>query len=158
MITLRKACNDDHPAICALADEINRQHYTHRPDVFVEPPGGLSNAAFWQQAIDEPNGTLLVAIRDAQLCGFISARILPDPEVPFLRPRRVCRIGTVVVKQTLHGSGVGRQLMTAIEGWAKEHAVVEIRLEVFEFNHQAKRFYDAAGFRVQSHIMSKPLD
>lgn len=166
LISIRQASAGDLAAICSLADDINRQHWQHHPQVFLDvaaegaaDPDQLSrHSDFWLQAIGEREGTMLVAVAGQTVVGFVMARILPQPEIPFLAPRRVCRIGTIVVDTSMQGQGIGQRLMAAAEDWARRHDVVEMRLEVFDFNHDAMRFYDAAGFAVQSHILIRPLD
>ena len=173
MFSTRIACVTDLSAICSLADQINRQHWRAHPDIFVNPDH-LGNAAvadqqsaatarlsqhsaFWQQQIDAPDSTLVVALHAELVVGFITVKILPATEIPFLAARQVCRIGTIVIDASMQARGIGTALMTAAEDWARQRDVVEMRLEVFDFNRDATRFYDHAGFAVQSHIMAKAL-
>lgn len=163
MISVRQASSADLPAICLLADEINRQHWRHHPKVFLDPDAEDAavpsrHSEFWLQAIDDREGAVLMALTAQQVVGFVTARIMPQPEIPFLNGRRVCRIGTIVVHTSLHGQGIGQRLMAAADDWARQRDVVEMRLEVFDFNRDAMRFYDAAGFAVQSHILTRSLD
>ena len=175
MFSTRTACANDLPAICDLANQINRQHWRMHSETFIDPDQcdsatlgdpGLAQAAttrlsqhdvFWRRQLDAPDGTMLVAHQAETVVGFVSATILPVTEIPFLAVRRVCRIGTLVVDATTQGSGIGGALMAAAEEWARRRDVVEMRLEVFDFNRNALRFYDNAGFAVQSHIMTKAL-
>jgi ribosomal protein S18 acetylase RimI-like enzyme len=154
---IRRATQCDHDAICLLAEEINVQHHAHSAHVFAAPPGIERDAGFWRRAIDDTEGMLLLAVHDHRAVGLLRARITLPSETPFLRMRQVCHIGTVVVTASMQGQGIGKQLLAAIEEWAKSMAAEEIRLEVFEANGSAIGFYDAAGFGLQSRIMTKAL-
>ncbi len=154
---IRRATQRDHDAICLLAEEINLQHHAHSPHVFAAPPGVERDAGFWRAAIDDAEGMLLLSVLNQRVVGLLRAKILQPSETPFLRVRRVCHIGTVVVTASMQGQGVGKQLLYAIEQWAKMMAAEEVRLEVFEANGNAIGFYDAAGFGLQSRIMTKAL-
>ncbi|MEB0136969.1 GNAT family N-acetyltransferase [Actimicrobium sp. CCC2.4] len=154
---IRRATHSDHAAICCLAEEINSQHYAHSPHVFSAPPGIERDADFWRVAIDDGEGILLLAVREQRVVGLLRARMLLPAETPFLRSRAVCHIGTVVVTASLQGQGIGKLLLDENERWARGKAAEEIRLEVFDANGAAIGFYDAAGFGMQSHIMTKAL-
>jgi ribosomal protein S18 acetylase RimI-like enzyme len=70
-----------------------------------------------------------------------------------------------VVLSALRGKGVGRGLLEAIEGKARELGCCKLTLEVMDNNHRALRMYEAAGFvryALQKEagtaiFMSKPL-
>ncbi len=51
-----------------------------------------------------------------------------------------------VVLQASRGKGVGRRLLAAVEGKARELGCCKLTLEVMDNNHQALRTYQAAGF------------
>jgi len=71
-----------------------------------------------------------------------------------------------VVLSALRGKGVGRRLLEAIEGKARELGCCKLTLEVMDNNHRALRIYEAAGFARYALqkgsgtaiFMSKPLD
>jgi ribosomal protein S18 acetylase RimI-like enzyme len=70
-----------------------------------------------------------------------------------------------VVLPASRGKGVGRRLLDAVEGRAREHGCCKLTLEVMDNNHRALRMYQAAGFvryALQEEggaaiFMSKPL-
>jgi len=71
-----------------------------------------------------------------------------------------------VVLPASRGKGVGRRLLDAVEGKARELGCCKVTLEVMDNNHHALRMYQAAGFvryALQKNagtaiFMSKPLD
>ena len=71
-----------------------------------------------------------------------------------------------VVLSALRGKGVGRRLLEAIEGKARELGCCKLTLEVMDNNHRALRIYEAAGFARYALqkgsgtaiFMSKPMD
>ena len=44
------------------------------------------------------------------------------------------------------GAGVGRSLLDAVEGWARDRGSARLVLAVTETNDGARRFYEACGF------------
>ena len=63
-------------------------------------------------------------------------------------------IELLFVPERLRGQGVGRQLMAEAERIAREHGLVGIRLDTFEF--QARGFYEKLGFTVFGEIADHP--
>jgi GNAT superfamily N-acetyltransferase len=58
----------------------------------------------------------------------------------------------------MEGRGVGRELMTFIEGRALELGCREVVLDVFASNHGARAFYENCGYAADHIRMAKPLD
>ena len=55
------------------------------------------------------------------------------------------------------GLGVGKALITAAEGWAKEQGYRLLHLEVFSHNNKAQGFYQQLGFETEILHMIKEL-
>jgi RimJ/RimL family protein N-acetyltransferase len=56
----------------------------------------------------------------------------------------------ISVHRDWRGQGIGRQLMTAAVGWARENAVVRrLELNVFERNTVAIHLYQSFGFQIE---------
>jgi len=69
--------------------------------------------------------------------------------------------GTVTllaVSPSAQGLGVGKQLMTAAENWAKSQGYRLLHLEVFANNNNAQGFYQSMGFQPETLHMIKPLE
>jgi GNAT superfamily N-acetyltransferase len=60
--------------------------------------------------------------------------------------RPLLNISDYFVVSHLRGQGTGRQLMHAIEKYARETSCCKITLEVQQNNHRARETYAAAGF------------
>ena len=84
--------------------------------------------------------------------------IRQTPEFPFLVPRRYAFIDTIVVTETARGSGVGKTLMRRAHQWAVDKKLNQIRLNVWEFNEGAIRFYEKLGYISRTRQMWKSLD
>jgi len=60
--------------------------------------------------------------------------------------RPLINIHDLAVLPVSRGSGVGRRLLAAVEGKAREMGCCKVTLEVLENNHRALKVYAAAGF------------
>ena len=155
-LNIRTATVEDLDQICALADEIAEFHNKNEPKVFAQADR-QRDREFWRSSIVQLDGTVLVAVKATEILGFITAKVSEALAPSFLVPRKVCRIGTIIVSSQYKRQGVGTQLLRSIEAWALAQSAVETRLEVFAFNSQALGFYSSLGYATQSHIMYRSL-
>jgi ribosomal-protein-alanine N-acetyltransferase len=98
-----------------------------------------------------------ISYSKSELAAFISSRgsrtwVVEDRDeiVGFLiagrAGMRAAHIVTIDVRAAYRRRGVGRILMDAAEGWARERKVELIYLETAEDNLVAQRFYGARGY------------
>ncbi|MGE0047756.1 MAG: GNAT family N-acetyltransferase [Acidithiobacillus sp.] len=99
----------------------------------------------------------LVACRNEDIQGFVTATIQEGAEIPFLHKLKVCKISTIVVDASCRREGVGSLLMEHAERWASSQGATEIRLEVMDFNATAQEFYEQQRYVASSHILCKPV-
>ncbi len=78
-----------------------------------------------------------VAEVGGEIAGFLVARARQDGCV---------HVVTIDVKGSFRRRGIGRALMDAAEGWAREHRLSAIVLETSETNQAAQAFYLARGY------------
>jgi ribosomal protein S18 acetylase RimI-like enzyme len=82
----------------------------------------------------------------------------------------VAHVYAMWVAPDARGAGVGRALVDAVAGWARDRGCRRLVLSVTETNDDARRFYEACGFAdtgerralregspLQTTVMSKPL-
>lgn len=154
---IRVASPADLDDICDLSDQINRQHHAQAPDVFNAGTEREKHRLFWQASQQLPGNIFFVAEQQAAVIGLVTANIAENRVIPFLQHRKICRIGTIVVRQDRQRQGVGTRLILETLAWAAAQGAQEIKLEVFDFNRPALAFYERLGFRMQSHIMQQGL-
>jgi GNAT superfamily N-acetyltransferase len=73
-----------------------------------------------------------------------------SPDVPVLVQRKYLLVDMVGVKESLRGEGIGRALMQAAHGWARQQGITQVELRVYEFNQGAIAFYESLGYTMMS--------
>lgn len=150
---IRKATEQDIDAILELNRQIGLIHFEHAPEVFCPP--SPQERDFLLNAIGSEGRLFCVAVLDAEVVGFLTARIDINDAIPFLSKLPICRIGSVVVDENHRSRGIGKALIAHCDGWAKAHDACQIRLEVMSFNERAKSLYQSLGFQRQSEIYAR---
>ncbi|MBL4762556.1 MAG: GNAT family N-acetyltransferase [Gammaproteobacteria bacterium] len=156
-LSIRKGIGSDIDALCALSNEINREHYRNMPEDFLKPDGGNQDEPYWNKFLQGDNSIVYVAEKNGVIVGAISASVSSTVVVPFIVPRARCQVETIVVTKKYRGEGIGRMLMSAVEVFAKAKGAADIRLDVMGFNSGAIAFYKELGFGNFSSRLSKSL-
>jgi ribosomal protein S18 acetylase RimI-like enzyme len=153
MLEIRTATGQDIDAILELNRQIGLIHFEHAPDVFCPP--SPQERDFLLNAIGSEGRLFCVAVLDAEVVGFLTARIDINEAIPFLTRLPICRIGSVVVDEHHRSRGIGKALIAHCDDWAKARDACQIRLEVMSFNERAKSLYQSLGFQRQSEIYAR---
>lgn len=66
-------------------------------------------------------------------------------------------VGELVVAADAEGTGVGRALLGAVEGWAREHDLGLVVLDTGAANTRARRFYARLGYVEEGVKLAKVL-
>jgi ribosomal protein S18 acetylase RimI-like enzyme len=153
MLEIRTATGQDIDAILELNRQIGLIHFEHAPEVFCPP--SPQERDFLLNAIGSEGRLFCVAVLDAEVVGFLTARIDINEAIPFLTRLPICRIGSVVVDEHHRSRGIGKALIAHCDDWAKARDACQIRLEVMSFNERAKSLYQSLGFQRQSEIYAR---
>ncbi len=99
--------------------------------------------------------TAFVAEFESGVVGWVHAYV----SVLLQYPHPFVEIGGLVVDGNSRGSGVGRALMEAVEQWALERGLDEVRLRSGAARHDAHKFYESLGYQIEksSYTFSKRL-
>ncbi|EOK5711854.1 N-acetyltransferase family protein [Vibrio parahaemolyticus] len=152
---IREAQASDIDSLLRLNYQIGIMHFENAPEAFVEP--SFEEKEFLLNALNDQSRLFLVAEVSGAVVGFITATVSQNEVVPFLVKTPICRVGTIVVDESVRVSGIGTQLMAKCSDWAKSQGAEQIKLEVMAFNCHAQKFYTKLGFAEQSKTLWKTV-
>jgi len=156
-ILIRPARHADIPAIQALLAQVDRLHWAGQPDVFQPTPGPARDDVYLRSLISGWQTVVILAEADSHLVGCLIARLQETPEVPMLVPQQYLMVDTLVVDAVHRSCGIGSELMAHIEAWAQDRDIHRVELNVFEFNTEARGFYEKQGYTTLSRRMAKHI-
>jgi len=84
-----------------------------------------------------PDGCLLIAKSDGNVCGCIALGRLDDA---------TCEVRTLFVRPTCRGGGIGKVLVDAVLDHARAFGYSYARLDTLQFMDSAQRLYRSIGF------------
>ncbi len=101
-----------------------------------------------------PAHCLLVAEADGAVRGLVHVFARPALEKP---PEAI--VQALVIDETVRGTGVGRELMAAAEGWAREQGFGTVAVATQVARDDANAFYGQLGYErvATSHLLRKRI-
>jgi ribosomal protein S18 acetylase RimI-like enzyme len=154
---IRRANEDDLPALGRLGALLMRAHYGFDPDRFMRPGADAERgyAAFLGTQLDDPDSLVLVAVRDGTVRGYLYAGIEPRSWKE-LRDRAGF-IHDVLVDEPSRRAGLADALLDGAIAWLREQHLPRVILWTASQNESAQRLFARKGFRMTMHEMTLEL-
>ena len=154
-LSIRRAGEQDIPALDRLLYQVHRVHSDARPDLFV--PGAKKYTDAELRAILAGDSTpVFVAERDGAVLGYAFC-VLQDPPHGNMTPVRTLYLDDLCVDAHARGAGVGTALYRFELDYARACGCHNVTLNVWAGNPGAQRFYEALGMHVQKTCMEQIL-
>ena len=153
-VSVRPARLEDLVALVHLLDEIAEFHHGEDPTQF-RKPATAEHRHYLEELFQDPDAAVFVAEDQGVLAGIAVTVIREAP--PLLNPNRFVLLENLAVAAEFRRTGVGRKLVDAAVLWTRARDIQELDLNVYEFNRNAIRFYEAIGFRTVSRRMKRTL-
>ena len=141
---LRRATPDDAATVAALNAHIQAWHAAHYPEAFFATPDPVALQAHFAARLAEPGVTCFLAGDPA--LGYALCSLQERPLSVFSPPVRRLMVDHIAVAPQARRQGIGRLLLSAARGLARDLGVDEILLDTWEANHEAHAFFVAESF------------
>ena len=154
--TVRYAARADLARVNELRAMVSALHAAGRPDIF--RAGFCAElAARAGQALDAPNEDIMVVCAGQQVCGVAVVQYIIRPESAYQCARRIYQIEEFGVDAAYRRRGAATALIEFCRREAAQKGFPGIELDVWAFNEDAQRFYEAMGFRTYRSFLELPL-
>ena len=155
-MTIRPAQATDIEAIINLLRQVNRIHHQGRPDLF-----SLGTKYTDRELVDliaDPSRPVLVAEDKGAIKGYAFCVLQRHRNDNILTDIDTLYLDDLCVDQASRGIGIGKQLYQAVLELAKSHNCHNVTLNVWSFNQNAMKFYEACGMHPLKICMETVLD
>lgn len=147
MSAVRRAREDDIPAVLRLLTQVDMVHHRGRPDLFRGPATKYDENQLREMFSDE--GTPVFVYDDGGVRGHAFCVVCEPRQSDVLEPVRTLYIDDICVDENCRRQGVGTALFEAARAHAKALCCHNVTLNVWAGNEGAKAFYESLGMRVQ---------
>jgi GNAT superfamily N-acetyltransferase len=153
--TIRTARLDDYEQVCRLTDLLDVVHRDGAPWMFRAPDVPPRSDAYFAELLSRDDSAVFVA--DAgQIVGVAFGLLRAAPDLPIFHQQRWGVLDGLVVEPAWRRRGIGKLLTYAVEKWATDLGVPWVELNVYQFNVEARQFYEALGYLPYSTKLRKP--
>src|SRR3984885_6252170 len=150
-IRVRPARDDDQAGILALAPRLAEGVAPWRD----QAEALLAGRCWLEESLDAAkagDGAVLMAADADGIAGVISVRASTH-----FTGERNGYIGELVVADRASRRGIGRALIAAADGWARDRGLRNLTLHTGAFNTNARGFYAALGFAEEEVRLTRPV-
>ena len=110
---------------------------------------------FVRNILQAENARVLLAELDGRTVGLVHFNLVKDRGNPAKVGRSFVSVSTLIVQAALRRRGIGKALMQRVHQWAEEQQVKDVELNVYEFNAEARSFYEKLGYETISRRMRR---
>lgn len=157
-VVIRPFVAADHEALRALCEELDTRHRQAAPWLFMKPEREPRPPGHFESRVQAGSAAVLVADDGDSVVGHIIMAVREPPPFPVFKRQRLGVIDDLAVLHTHRRRGIGTKLLRAGEEWLISAGASVLELNVYEFNVEARAFYEAVGYAPLLTRMQKPLD
>ena len=150
---IRDMESKDYPEIDRLMKELHELHVKGRPDLYTELEHPYSREEF-EKIVSDPEIIAILAEEKSVVIGLCIGTLRKKSGMVEMK---TMYIEDLIVDRNFRGKGIASQLYEEMEERGRNTGAKRLDLMVWEFNSDARRFYEKQGMRPQRHIYEKEL-
>ena len=150
---IRDMESKDYPEIDRLMKELHELHVKGRPDLYTELEHPYSREEF-EKIVSNPGIIAILAEEKSVVIGLCIGTLRKKSGMVEMK---TMYIEDLIVDRNFRGKGSASQLYEEMEERGRNTGAKRLDLMVWEFNSNAKRFYEKQGMRPQRYIYEKEL-
>ena len=150
---IRDMESKDYPEIDRLMKELHELHVKGRPDLYTELEHRYSREEF-EKIVSDPEIIAILAEEKSVVIGLCIGTLRKKSGMVEMK---TMYIEDLIVDRNFRGKGIASQLYEEMEERGRNTGAKRLDLMVWEFNNDAKRFYEKQGMRPQRYIYEKEL-
>lgn len=150
---IRDMESKDYPEIDRLMKELHELHVKGRPDLYTELEHPYSREEF-EKIVSDPGIIAILAEEKSVVIGLCIGTLRKKSGMV---ETKTMYIEDLIVDRNFRGKGIASQLYEEMEERGRNTGAKRLDLMVWEFNSDARRFYEKQGMRPQRYIYEKEL-
>lgn len=150
---IRNMILEDYQEVDRLMAQVHKIHVNGRPDLYIDVEHIYSFEQFKEMVENEDMITIL-AEEDENILGicFVSMRAKTG-----MIKRRTAYMEDLCVDESCRGRGIGKLLFLYAKELSADMGAERLDLMVWDFNEDARKFYEKMGMTPQRYILESKL-
>ena len=144
---IRRATQEDIPAILRLLEQVLAVHHQGRPDLFREKGTKYSGPEL-AQMLGQADAPIFVLEESGRVAGYLIGQMIKADGAAQV-PVTTFYVDDLCVDASARGKGIGRKLMEYARDYAAAQGCHNLTLHVWEGNPAAQAFYASMGMKTQ---------
>ena len=144
-MNVRRAKEQDIPALLRLLVQVNLVHHNARPDLFKGPATKYTAEELKPLLADDRRPVFVCTDEADTVLGYAFCVMQEHPDDHILTNIRTLYLDDLCVEETARGRHVGKTLFDFVRDYAKEIGCYNLTLNVWSCNPSALRFYECMG-------------
>ena len=142
---IREVCLSDFNAIFNLESQVFNIHLNARPDMI--KPQMPFNRGYFEYSLNDVNVKIFVYEESGEILGYCITKKWGYNNHHLFYDTTILDIDDICVDEKARGKNIGRQLFNRAKDYAKEIGAAKIELSVWNFNKNARQFYEHLGMK-----------
>jgi len=155
-LQIRPAEENDYEAVKALMRESQLLHSHALPHIFADTARVLL-PAWYRSYLGTDKRIIFLAEWEGSPAGFAMLEKKEAPGYPAYVPRTYTVLNEIGVARSYRRMGVGTSLVHACTDWSLAQGAESLELIVWEFNGEARKFYESLGMRTLNRTLALEL-
>jgi ribosomal protein S18 acetylase RimI-like enzyme len=147
-MNIRTAIVSDFDEILTIEKQISELHYNARPDLINKEKIPF-NFEHFRKCIEDENYKIFVAEENNTIVGVCITQKRSIKDHLIFNDMVNMEIEDLCVDKRYQNKGIGKKLFEKVVEYSKENKINKIELSVWEFNKNAKKFYEHLGMKTR---------
>ena len=150
---IRNMVLDDYKEVDRLMAQVHKLHVNGRPDLYIDVEHIYSFEQFKKMVENEDMITIL-AEEGENVVGICMVSMRAKT---CMVKRRTAYMEDLCVEESCRGKGIGKELFLFSKKLAEKMGAERLDLMVWDFNEDARKFYESMGMKPQRYIYETVL-
>ncbi|MGI5490350.1 N-acetyltransferase family protein [Microtetraspora malaysiensis] len=157
-LKIRRASPEDADLLAGMNHYVHGIHVEHRPDIYKAQPSQEELAAVFKDRLVQESARIFIAELDGQPVGYAGATLHERAGGVFVHGGgSIIFLDQLAIAPQAKRHGVGSGLLNAVREAGRDAGCLRLITEVWDFNHEARSFYEAVGFLPMKHLLEQSL-
>ena len=156
-MAIRRMQVDDIPDVQKMFADLQNLHAENEPNVFIKDV--VRSESYYYDIMNDPNKIIFVAISEnEERVGCIKGKVIDFKGKDILKARKYGYIDGIYVTPKYRGKLYEYKLQKELFNWFKNQGISHIEANVWEFNENAKKYYEMFGYKYTKHGLSFDIE